>query len=163
VNQFIRHSFALLLFISPSVCLAQGETDNYDLRGKQAKTSYYPSGHKRMSLDYYPPSIVPGMPNTFAIKTILTTYDVVTYSPRVPVESVYLVNCSKGSMTKILEVATMTDFSDIDSNTASQLRGNNSNTAVKTRGLESKSVNDPDALWYVGELDAYEIVCGRRN
>ena len=141
-------------------------SDAYDFRGIQTRKTTFPSGHLSTKIEYHPPSEIPGKDRTYAIKMTTTTYSVINYEPRAPIENVFLVDCNKKTVTTILEIIHF-ENGKIDlgpaepeaiSRITSELKKNNSISVAKVRDLER--VNIDESVYTTAQITAYDLVCG---
>ena len=140
------------------------DLSDYDFRGLQTSIDRYKrSGQKSAQYGYYAPSLLPGQASVYALKVITTTFDVVNYKPRPPIESVYLVDCANRSVTEIISVLSFADVSDFPPAVVRRFGEYNSKTLTRVKGVEVKRESDKEAVWTISESKALEIACGRRN
>lgn len=137
------------------------ELGDIDFRGLQTRVERYKnSGEISVRYEYYPPSLLPGRTNVYALKLITTSYDVVDYKPRAPIENVYIVDCANRSVSEIISIVKVDDFRDLPPSVVSEFRRYNSNTATQVKGFDVKRVADNESVWTVSDSAALEIVCG---
>lgn len=153
----------MAVFQAASSVMAEDLSD-YDFRGLQTRIDRYEqSGQKSAQYDYYAPSLVPGQTSVYALKVITTSFDVINYEPRRPVEDVYLVDCANRSVTGIISVSSFADLSELPPAVVRRFDEYNSKTLTRVKGFEVKRESDKDALWTISESAALEIVCAQRS
>ncbi len=162
-----RLSSLLLLFLSllslfsSNPVKSSDKISDYDFKGLQVKKIYNSSGNLRSKLEFYAPTQVPGMNDTYAIKTFYTDYDIDDGTPSSTREAMFLVNCKQETLTTIFLrfVPSKKDLSVLPPQWSALLNQYSSNTIVGVKGLPSKSLRDPAAEWFISDSTAYEVVC----